>query len=203
MRFGIVIPYRKRSEHLAQTAPVLSRFGKVFVIEQADDKPFNRGKLINVGYLTYSKYFDYFAAHDVDMLPEKVNYSYSENPCHLATEVEDYGYKLPNEKYFGGVTLFPNDKFEKVNGFSNNFWGWGGEDDYIRRRFEEMNIDLQSRQCRFKSLHHIRNIDQDLRLKNKEILRGDIRWEDGLTSCNFDVVGITYNDKYVLLKVKL
>ena len=44
-------------------------------IEQADDKPFNRGKLLNVGYtLACDNGCDYFVFHDVDMLPEDVDY---------------------------------------------------------------------------------------------------------------------------------
>jgi len=42
----------------------------------------------------------------------------------------------------GGVTAFTRDQFEKVNGYSNRFWGWGGEDDemFLRVRAKGMNI---------------------------------------------------------------
>jgi GT2 family glycosyltransferase len=42
--------------------------------------------------------------------------------------------RLPYEKIFGGVTEFRREQFEKINGFSNLFFGWGGEDDDIRER---------------------------------------------------------------------
>lgn len=203
MRLGIIIPYRKRDEHLQQIAPVLKRRGRVFVVEQKDDKPFNRGKLINIGYKEFNDQFDYFAAHDVDMIPTSANYSYSENPCHLATEASQFEYKMPYENYFGGVTLFPNDKFEKVNGFSNEFWGYGGEDDFIRRRFIDAGVDLQSRQCRFECLPHLRIIDNDLRRKNALKLREQDRWGDGLTSCQYEVVNCIDKENYTLLQVKL
>ena len=35
---------------------------------------------------------------------------------------------------FGGAILLKPDEFERVNGFSNQFYGWGGEDDDMFRR---------------------------------------------------------------------
>ncbi len=203
MRLGIIIPYRDRADHLKTSAPILKQYGKLYVVEQLDTKPFNRGKLINAGYLEFKKEFDYFAAHDVDMLPETANYAYTDNPCHLATQVEVHGYRMPNAMYFGGVTLFPNKRFEQVNGFSNNFWGWGGEDDYIRKRFIEMSIPLQSRECRFASLPHSRVVDDELRQKNKQILRSPIKWTDGLSYCDYEIVHCEDKEHYTLLQVKL
>jgi len=203
MKLGIVIPFRNRKDHLAQSAPILKQFGHVYVVEQMDDKPFNRGKLANVAFNEFKKEFDYFAFHDVDLIPEDANYAYTENPCHLATMVEEYGYKMPYDEYFGGVTLFPNDKFEKVNGFSNLMYGWSAEDDFIRRRFVEMNIPLQSRQCKFTSLHHIRVVDRELRAANVKILRAPIEWGDGLTSCQYEVVHCEDLENYTLLQVRL
>lgn len=37
--------------------------------------------------------------------------------------------RLPYKDIFGGVSALTKDQFIKVNGFSNEFWGWGGEDD--------------------------------------------------------------------------
>lgn len=42
--------------------------------------------------------------------------------------------RLRYSKYFGGVTALSREQFFKVNGFSNNYWGWGGEDDDLRLR---------------------------------------------------------------------
>lgn len=203
MNLGIIIPYRSRAEHLQESSPVLRRYGKVYVIEQMGRELFNRGKLINIGYKEFKKEFDYFAAHDVDMIPENANYAYANHPCHLATEAEQFGYRMPYPDFFGGVTLFPNDKFEKINGFPNTFFGWGGEDDEIRRRFIDMGETIQSRQCRFRSLDHIREIDRQARLKNIEKLKAPIDWEDGLTSCKYEVVRFDEKENYTLLQVRL
>jgi hypothetical protein len=33
--------------------------------------------------------------------------------------------------YFGGVSALSPLHYLKMNGFPNNYWGWGGEDDDI------------------------------------------------------------------------
>jgi len=43
---------------------------------------------------------------------------------------EKYFYK----EYFGGVTAISPKQFQKINGFSNMFWGWGSEDDDLYKR---------------------------------------------------------------------
>ena len=42
--------------------------------------------------------------------------------------------RLRYKGYFGGVTALTKEQFERVNGFPNNYWGWGGEDDDLRIR---------------------------------------------------------------------
>jgi len=41
---------------------------------------------------------------------------------------------LPYEQIFGGAGSFSREHFELINGFSNKFWGWGGEDDDLYNR---------------------------------------------------------------------
>ena len=75
-KLAIIVPYRDREEHLARFVPHMDKFlsdidYKIFVIEQDNDKPFNRGWLLNVGYKIAEKQgYDSFCFHDVDMLPE-------------------------------------------------------------------------------------------------------------------------------------
>jgi hypothetical protein len=47
--------------------------------------------------------------------------------------------RIPNSKnivqeYFGGASLLNTSTFQLVNGFSNQYWGWGGEDDDLLQR---------------------------------------------------------------------
>ena len=70
---------RNRTVHLStwlsHLHPLLTRQGleyQVFVVDQADSAPFNRGALLNVGFLEARKLdnFTCFVFHDVDMVPE-------------------------------------------------------------------------------------------------------------------------------------
>ena len=38
------------------------------------------------------------------------------------------------DEYTGGVTAYTTEQFHKMNGFSNLFYGWGGEGICIYRR---------------------------------------------------------------------
>jgi hypothetical protein len=116
---------------------------EIFIVEQADDKPFNRGKLLNAGYkYALDKGCDYFVFHDVDMLPEDVDYSYSDKPLHLATHLQEHDYETTFFDYFGGVTMFTKEDFKTINGFSNEYWGWGFEDDDLLIRCLDSNLQL-------------------------------------------------------------
>ena len=124
-KLGIIVPYRHREislpiflEHITKyLEDKISRY-EIIVINQDDAKQFNRGILLNIGYI-YAKKLkcDYLVFHDVDMLPIDVDYSYSDIPLHLATnfiEDEDDKKREIFEEYFGGVTMFPIEIFEKI-----------------------------------------------------------------------------------------
>ena len=56
----------------------------IVVIEQERGVLFNRAKLFNVFYREFGGLYDYYIFHDVDMIPEVVDYGYHEGVCHLA-----------------------------------------------------------------------------------------------------------------------
>jgi hypothetical protein len=55
-KLAIVVPYRDREEHLKKFLPAMKKCDflndidyEILIVEQEDGKPFNRGKLLNVG----------------------------------------------------------------------------------------------------------------------------------------------------------
>ncbi|CAB3984147.1 beta-1,4-N-acetylgalactosaminyltransferase bre-4 [Paramuricea clavata] len=139
-KLAIIIPYRNRSQHLRiflrHMHPIMQRQMhdyRIFVVEQAGNYSFNRAQLINIGFLEALKISDYqcFVFHDVDHILEndQNDYGCPESPKLLGVSVDRFNRRFPYQKYFGGVGAFSKDQFEKMNGYSNLFWGWGGEDD--------------------------------------------------------------------------
>ena len=136
-KLAIIVPYRDREEHLNVFVPHMYEFLKdkgidytIFIIEQSDDRPFNYGKLCNSAIKEIGKEYTYFAFHDIDMLPisDECDYGYPEAPTHLANNVEAHDYKLPYPQYFGGVVVISREDFERANGYSNEYWGYGFQD---------------------------------------------------------------------------
>lgn len=151
-KLGIIVPYRNRYEQLLEFKTSIISYleneginFEIILVEQDDAKSFNRGKLLNIGFLYAQKLkCDYVIFHDVDMLPVDVDYSYSPIPLQLANNfISDTEFsRLVFDEYFGGVTLFPVDEFQKINGYSNEYWGWGYEDDDLLFRCKQYNLPL-------------------------------------------------------------
>jgi len=148
-KLGICIPYRNRFDHLQKLTEDLGEYlknrgidHKFYVAHQVDNKLFNRGLMKNIAAkFAFDDGCDYIAWHDVDMVPfsDDCDYSYPEKyPIHIATKLSKYDFKLNYEQYFGGVILFTKDQVIKTNGYSNDYWDWGMEDDdlFYRCYFE-------------------------------------------------------------------
>lgn len=117
---------------------------KIYIIDQVDEFSFNRAVLINIGF-RYSLLDggDYIIIHDIDMIPinEELNYEYPESgPYHISDPRIHPLYHYKN--FIGGVLAISNSDFIKVNGMSNEYWGWGREDDDLFRRFKKLNIPI-------------------------------------------------------------
>ncbi|XP_034033261.1 beta-1,4-galactosyltransferase 1-like isoform X3 [Thalassophryne amazonica] len=145
-KVAIIIPFRNRNEHLKYWLyylhPILQRqqmdYG-VFIINQDGDGAFNRAKLLNIGYVEALKQYDYdcFIFSDIDIIPmdDRNLYKCFGGPRHLSVLVDTLDFRLPHPQFFGGITSMNKEQFQMVNGYPNNYWGWGGEDDDLSKRF--------------------------------------------------------------------
>lgn len=149
-KLGIIVPYRDRYEHLLMFKSAINDYltsrninFELIIVEQDKAKLFNRGKLLNIGFKQAKKLkCNYIALHDIDMIPVDVDYSYSEVPLLLATQRASFA------EFFSSVVLFPIEYFEKVNGYSNEYWGWGFEDDDLLYRCVVNNIPLEEKEVK-------------------------------------------------------
>jgi len=154
-KLGIIVPYRDRPQQLYDFKLKISSYlltqgidYELIIVEQDSDKSFNRGKLLNIGFQKAKRLeCTYVCFHDVDMHPIKVDYSPVDRPTQLANRfVYEEGVKRTvADEYFGGVTLFPISQFEDVNGYSNEYWGWGFEDNDLLVRCREKGIPLATK----------------------------------------------------------
>jgi len=145
-KVAIIVPHRNREHHLKlflkAIHPVMRRQQidyRVVVVQQAGTGTFNKAMLLNVGYkeaLRRESDIECFIFHDVDLLPEDDRnlYRCSDVPRHLSVGIDKWGYQLPYDALFGGVIAMRKEHFAQVNGYSNEYWGWGAEDDdmYVR-----------------------------------------------------------------------
>ncbi len=152
----IIVPFRDQTEDQVRTRQLreLLTFFKtyltdkhyhIYVIEQSEDaRLFNKGVLMNYGFQLAEKSAgsgapnDLFVFHDVDMHPdEDLKYWYTTLPrskeiFHLgdrhSRHLEESG------RWFGAVVMFRADDYTRINGYPNDYWGWGGEDNDLYER---------------------------------------------------------------------
>uniref|UniRef100_A0A8C3VFN5 Beta-1,4-galactosyltransferase n=1 Tax=Catharus ustulatus TaxID=91951 RepID=A0A8C3VFN5_CATUS len=214
---AILIPFRNRYEHLPvlfrHLIPMLQRQRLQFafyVVEQAGNQPFNRAMLFNVGFREAMKDLDWdcLIFHDVDHIPENDRnyYGCGQMPRHFAAKLDKYMYLLPYNEFFGGVSGLTVEQFQKINGFPNAFWGWGGEDDDLWNRVQYAGYSVtrpEGDTGKYKSIpHHHRGEVQFLgryallrKSKERQAL-------DGLNNLNY-FPNVTYDALYKNITVNL
>ena len=91
-KLAVIVPFRDAFDELDTFAPHMAKYFNnqmipfhIFIINQKDNLRFNRGALVNIGYLYTSKKFQYFVQHDVDYLPlnPKIPYHYQNDKAML------------------------------------------------------------------------------------------------------------------------
>lgn len=159
---AIVVPYRDRASQFRTMFPALTRYlverasqdFRIYVIEQAPGRPFNRGLIRNVGFALAraAEAPDQVCFHDVDYVPVEADFSPVDGPTRLIwhglRNVEEY------DRFFGGVIAMPSADFERINGYGNVYWEWGCEDVELRLRCTVAGLPIRYRDGRFRALLH-------------------------------------------------
>lgn len=183
---AIIIPYRDRVTNLHIFLNNMHRiltkqkvnYG-IFLVEPVLNATFNRGILMNIGFKEVNSVenqlylkWNCFIFHDVDMIPEDERLIYTCNhtiPKHFATAVSKWGYRTTGyfSRYFGGINAFTSAQYEKINGFSNLYFDWGGEDDDLLKRSLKQ----------YRSVERVdKTIARFIMVSHKTAKRNDDRW---------------------------
>lgn len=224
-RLAVVIPVRDREAHLAVLIPrliaVLNQQGiqyRIVVSEQETGKAWNKGAIINAGVRHVMNQCDYICFHDVDAIPVKGNYLCPSQPLRLVTHLvgSRNGVTRP-PRYFGGVITALCDQVVAANGFSNQYWGWGKEDDdFLFRLLFAGFVCYSDMEGTFEDLHNPshQQVRLDKLIKPKTLklnrqrrsmlMRGLIDpQQDGLNVVATDVIRHDVNSDYERILVRV
>ena len=218
-KLAIIVPYRDNPEQNRKkqleifTTHVNKMFeGKnwsLYVIEQSDDgKKFNKGALLNIGItMALKDGCKLLATNDVDLLPQSdlvpFYFLYSiYHPIHLGHVWQD---KYKYREFVGGIILLSDFCAKKINGFPNNFWGWGGEDDALYDRILANNFQIyEPLDGKIVELKHIHTytIKKYVNNNKKENLLKDLLYwkENGLFNVKFEIKNKQNNIYTVIIK---
>lgn len=215
-KMAVIIPVRDREEHLKELMTILPKaIANVkkydfYVIEQSEVGLFNKGKVINAGFDILKEKYQLFCFHDVDTVPmQKTDYSYSGSVTHLSPIQEQFNFNIAYEDYFGGVIIFSKDDFQKINGFSNMYWGWGCEDDDCYLRCKKNNLPVVRRWQVFRSLYHTSERHKGITYKkNMRIFKGYLRSRfdhtiSGLNNLTYQVLKQTKEKGYTRFLIEV
>ncbi|XP_028162016.1 beta-1,4-N-acetylgalactosaminyltransferase bre-4-like [Ostrinia furnacalis] len=212
---AILVTYRNRQSQLDIFLPYMHNFlrkqnihYKIFLIEQQDNKNFNKGLLYNIGArVAMSEKFPCLVLHDVDTLPlDAANlYACLRQPRHLSASIDKFRFVLPYSWLVGGVLAVRADHYAQVNGFSNRYEKWGGEDDDFSMRIENNGLQiyrLPVEMSRYTMLMHppAAKNEQRGRLLADSARRGAA---DGLSSARYDSLRVTRARLVTQLAVRL
>lgn len=145
-----IVPYRQRPAELAVFLSHMKYLLEdikdeyfIYIVNQADERPFNRGAMRNIGFLMAKKQFpeNYkdidLVFHDLDNLIGEKNQVDFKTKSGVVNHI--FGnYKQQN---IGGIFTMKGGDFERINGYPN-FWGWGYEDMCLGRRITANKIDV-------------------------------------------------------------
>lgn len=174
-----IVPYRATDQ--PERAQQLQTFSKaihklcpdalVFVMEQAGDHLFNRGALLNAGIAASKATREtVLCFHDVDLVPgEDMLDEYTRPlPKNTVRHIARAWKRYDSDTYLGGILLMHYTDFNKLNGYPNDFWGWGGEDDELRDRIRRHHMRIERSEGTITDLENLTLREKLIKLKVAE-----------------------------------
>lgn len=206
----ILIPYRARGDNVfrkSQLHKFLKHMNdyfqtthpnlkyKLIIIEQNNDYMFNRGLLLNIGYLEREKLIDYkikyYVHHNCDLFPKldqtpRIDYSFTP-----INEVRDiFGYSSG----IGGIAIFNRLTFKQINGFPNDYFNWGAEDTTLYKRCEKNSIHIKRPLYNVGITEESHARDSSYNSINQKKGENDNPDGNGLTTCQYTCHVDEYSD---------
>lgn len=211
---------QRHKEQFLKDISFLKKYGHldVYLIEQSQDNcKFNIGKLKNIGFQKATeskKKYDFYIFTDADIIPDKKLAPYYFKPVKGISCLATNGTRYSSSKCFMGSCIgFDFNSYQQINGYPNNFWGWGGEDEAILIRCNLNNIkifvpkrgsiidletNLQGRKIKLedkmKSLK--KNKKKEDTKNEKEILEAKIWKSNGLNNLDYRLLSSTTSSSY-------
>ncbi|ESO10091.1 hypothetical protein HELRODRAFT_72896, partial [Helobdella robusta] len=212
----IIVPYRNRTDQLMAFLRYMHWFlqrqlvhYRIVIMQQTGRALFNRGMLMNVGFseIKQLQHVDCVIFHDIDLLPEndRILYRCENMPKHMSAAVSSFHYKLPYSNMFGGVEAFKVAQFHTINGFSNSYFGWGGEDDDLYKRVYLHRLEILRDDQTLARYYMMTHADQPKNPKRFDLLKKSTsRFEtDGLNSLVYKCLYIEERPFFTLILVDL
>jgi hypothetical protein len=208
-KLNVIIPIRNRDKELNEITDVLEDIFKkqninatYYIVEQEQGTKFNKGKISNAAFIESIKdnFSDYYLFNDVDVWPENSDViKYNINTDDIISH--PYGQK----HCLGCFFLTTKKTFRKINGYSNNYWGWGGEDTDLENRAQCKNVEIDRSDFKYRGKLNNGIIDdvsgdsiltkknthnQKLKISNSNKYKQnpDSIYLDGLTTCKYKII---------------
>ena len=135
----IIVPYRDRPEHLKSFLEKTPKYFReqniefdIIICELENIGCWNAGLCCN-SIIKYDKIheYEYIYIHHVDIFPIRGDWEFPEE-CEAFIKLGDFGSCLTKTK-----------NFLKAGGYSNSFWGWGGEDNDFYSKLSNIGVSLK------------------------------------------------------------
>jgi len=177
---------------------------KIYVIEQADEKEWNRGLLYNAGFqvaATDDKKFLFIQCNTdyeipIEPLPDEFFH-------HNKGFLELHGY----DGGIGSLCAFYADAYEKCNGFPSHYKVWGGEDICLKRRAEFAGVPSNRPEHLYqKWVKEKRDHPRDMSMNGYNIVQAGLEtketmWESGINKLAYEIESIKRYDDVVWVRV--